>query len=96
MWPLGHAINVAATPFTNTLAIHRLALAPGECAELTGAYIVVPAPALSALKQRPTCLDARADGGLYKDEGLFRGDFPLRFPSIRKGWSSTTISRSPT
>lgn len=66
MWPLGHAIDLAATPFTGTLAIRRLALAPGESAEPTVAYIVVPAPALSASKQRSTCLEARADGGLHK------------------------------
>jgi hypothetical protein len=45
-------IDLAATPFTNTLAIHRLGLAVGEAREVTVAYLAAPDPVPSAMAQR--------------------------------------------
>jgi uncharacterized protein len=65
-------LDLAATPFTNTLAIRRLALQPGETGQLTVAYITVPELAIRALPQRYTCLEISAQGGLYRYEALAR------------------------
>lgn len=66
-------VDISATPFTNTLAIRRMALKPGQSSELTVAYITVPEMELTPVRQRYTCLDLNSQGGLYKYEGLFRG-----------------------
>ena len=49
-------VDLAATPFTNTLPIRRLALAPGKSAEICTAYVSFPDLALSADPQRYTRL----------------------------------------
>jgi uncharacterized protein len=68
-------VDISATPFTNTLAIRRTRLQPGESADLVAAFIAVPEMAVTPSRQRYTCLELRSDGGLYKyeDEGLFQG-----------------------
>ena len=63
-------IDISATPFTNTLPIRRLGLAPGEARDILVAYVAVPALAPEPVRQRYTCLEA---GRLYRYEGLFRG-----------------------
>ena len=55
-------VDISATPFTNTLPIRRLGLQPGESAELTMAYVDVPALRVAPARQRYTCLEARPDG----------------------------------
>src|SRR5688572_14143021 len=35
-------VDISATPFTNTLAIRRMRLKPGETSELVAAYISIP------------------------------------------------------
>lgn len=45
-------IDLAATPFTNTLAIHRLGLVVGEEREVTVAYLAAPDPQPRAVAQR--------------------------------------------
>ncbi len=62
-------VDISATPFTNTLPIRRLGLQPGESAELTVAYIAVPAMQLQPMKQRYTCLELTSGGGRYRYEG---------------------------
>lgn len=62
-------IDVSATPFTNTLPIRRLGLAPGEAREILVAYVAVPALVPEPVWQRYTCLEA---GRRYRYEGLFR------------------------
>lgn len=64
-------VDVSATPFTNTLPIRRLGLAAGAFAEIVVAYVDVPSLALSAERQRYTCLEP---GRRYRFEAL-HGDF---------------------
>jgi uncharacterized protein len=63
-------IDIAVTPFTNTLPVRRLALEPGQSEEITVAYISVPDLSVRAVRQRYT-LQARTDAGsTYRYEGL--------------------------
>jgi hypothetical protein len=66
-------VDINATPFTNTLPIRRLGLAPGEWAEIDVAYILVPEMEVGAVRQRYTCIEQGEDGGRYKYEGLTSG-----------------------
>ena len=50
-------VDITATPFTNTLPIRRLVLAAGQSAEITVAYIDVPALTVTADPQLYTCLE---------------------------------------
>ncbi len=72
-------VDISATPFTNTLPIRRLALKPGQSAELRVAYVLIPEMELMTDRQRYTCLELNADGGLYKYEGL-ESDFIAELP----------------
>ena len=66
-------VDISATPFTNTLAVRRLDLQPGERAGLTVAYVKIPELTLRPVSQRYTC-NWRADTGtIVTYEGLFRG-----------------------
>ncbi|HLZ62404.1 MAG TPA: putative glycolipid-binding domain-containing protein [Ktedonosporobacter sp.] len=66
-------VDITVTPFTNTLPIRRLLLAPGQSADLLVAYISVPDLSVRAAQQRYTCLSRTASGGLYRYEGLESG-----------------------
>lgn len=67
-------LDIQATPFTNSLAIRRLALGAGESADLRVAYLAVPELAVRPVEQRYTCLEALGtQGGEVRYEGLFRG-----------------------
>ncbi len=63
-------IDISATPFTNTLPIRRLALSPGQSAELLVAYVAIPELELKPDRQRYTCLGLGTQEGLYRYEGL--------------------------
>jgi uncharacterized protein len=65
-------MDLAATPFTNTLAIRRLALQPGEMRQLTVVHITVPELTIRALPQRYTCLEVGSQGSVYRYEALSR------------------------
>ena len=91
-------VDISATPFTNTLPIRRLALEPGESEELTVTYIRVPELLVGPERQRYGCLEAKADGGLYRFEALpsgFTAELPvdveglvLDYPGLfRRAWS---------
>lgn len=70
---LGAAIDVdiAATPFTNTLPIRRLELQPGRSRELQVVYVnPFPTLSISSARQRYTCLHRDASGGRYRYESL--------------------------
>ena len=63
-------VDISATPFTNTLPIRRLALTPGQPADLLVAYITIPDLSVRPVQQRYTCLSRTASGGVYRYEGL--------------------------
>jgi hypothetical protein len=73
-------VDVSETPFTNTLPIRRLGLAPGESAEISVAYFdgteLQPWPE----PQRYTRLETGDGGGRYRFESLdggFTADLPV-------------------
>ncbi len=73
-------VDISATPFTNTLAIRRLSLKPGQSADLTVVYVAVPDLHVAPVEQRYTCVQTDAGGGVYTYEGLFRNvcaDLPV-------------------
>ena len=91
-------VDISATPFTNTLPIRRLGLRPGESEELSVAYVRVPELLLGSERQRYGCLEARAEGGLYRFEALpsgFTAELPvdadglvIDYPGLfRRAWS---------
>jgi uncharacterized protein len=91
-------VDISATPFTNTLPIRRLGLEPGESEELTVTYIRVPELLVGPERQRYGCLEAKADGGLYRFEALpseFTAELPvdadglvIDYPGLfRRAWS---------
>ncbi len=91
-------VDLSASPFTNTLPIRRLDLAPGRSADLAVAYVAIPALTVTPAPQRYRCLEARANGGCYRFESLdsgFAADLPvdadglvLDYPGLfRRTWS---------
>ena len=73
-------VDIMVTPFTNTLPIRRLALAPGQSAEITVVYIGVPDLAVRPVRQRYTHLVRTDAGSTYHFEGLesgFRADLAV-------------------
>ena len=91
-------VDISATPFTNTLPIRRLGLEPGESEELTVTYVRVPELLVGPERQRYGCLEAQADGGLYRFEALpsgFTAELPvdadglvIDYPGLfRRAWS---------
>ena len=66
-------VDISATPFTNTLAVRRLDLQPGENAGLSVAYIKMPDLTLRPVSQRYACSWRAPTGALVTYEGLFRG-----------------------
>jgi uncharacterized protein len=59
-------VDISVTPFTNTLPIRRLGLAPEESAELSVAYVEGTELQAWPEPQRYTCLDKSDRGGLYR------------------------------
>jgi hypothetical protein len=62
-------VDLAATPFTNTIPIRRLGLGQGEARDLKVVYVPMPGLAPAAVAQRYSCL---APGRSYCYDGLFR------------------------
>ncbi|MGF6758639.1 putative glycolipid-binding domain-containing protein [Paraburkholderia sp. GAS42] len=62
-------IDIAATPFTNTLPIRRLQLAPGARQPISVAYISTPDLAVTRVEQAYSCIDLDRE---YRYEGIFR------------------------
>lgn len=68
-----HEVDIAATPFTNTLPTRRLALSAGESVEISVAYIEAPDLRVHPVRQRYTCVRPFGPtGGQYRYEALFR------------------------
>jgi uncharacterized protein len=91
-------VDISATPFTNTLLIHRLGLKPGESEEIILTYVRVPELLVGPERQRYGCLEARTDSGLYRFEALpsgFTAELPvdadglvIDYPGLfRRAWS---------
>lgn len=73
-------VDISATPFTNTLPINRLQLAPGEARDIRVVYIAVPSLHVSVAPQRYTCLEQHADGATWQYRSLgndFVADLPV-------------------
>jgi hypothetical protein len=96
-----HDVDIRVTPFTNTLPIRRLALAPGASAELHVGYITVPDLSIRPVRQRYTCLARSESGGIYRYDSLdsgFRADLTVdahglvvEYPGIwKRVWASVT------
>jgi uncharacterized protein len=62
-------IDIAATPFTNTLPIRRLQLAEGERKPITVAYISTPDLQVTRVEQAYSCIALNRE---YRYEGIFR------------------------
>jgi uncharacterized protein len=90
-------VDISETPFTNTLPVRRLGLAPGESAEITVAYFdgaeLQPWPE----PQRYTCLEKSSGGALFRFlslDGGFTADLHvdadglvLDYPGLfRRAW----------
>jgi uncharacterized protein len=63
-------VDLAATPFTNTLPIRRLNLARGERRTIRVVYVTVPALELTPVEQAYTCVEPWRR---YRYEGLTSG-----------------------
>jgi hypothetical protein len=61
-------VDINLSPFTNTLPIRRLELAPGAAADLEVVYISLPQLDVHPQRQRYTCLRRDASGALYRYE----------------------------
>ena len=73
-------VDISVTPFTNTLPIRRLGLAPMESAEISVAYFEGTELQAWPEPQRYTCLEKRDRGGLYRFQSLdggFTADLPV-------------------
>lgn len=77
-------VDISATPFTNTLPIRRLRLAPGESARISVAFVGVGEMRVWAEPQSYLCLEAAPTaGGFYRFEALgngFSDDPPVDLP----------------
>jgi hypothetical protein len=62
-------IDIAATPYTNTLPIRRLQLAEGERQPISVAYISTPDLQVSRAEQAYSCIALKR---VYRYEGIFR------------------------
>ncbi|HEV3425507.1 MAG TPA: putative glycolipid-binding domain-containing protein [Paraburkholderia sp.] len=62
-------IDIAATPFTNTLPIRRLQLTEGERRPIPMAYISTPDLQVTRVEQAYTCIELNRE---YRYEGIFR------------------------
>jgi len=73
-------LDIAATPFTNTLALKRLDLKPGQATEIRTAYVSLPGLAVRPVPQRYACLARSPQGQSVAYEGIstgFKAELPL-------------------
>ncbi len=80
-----HDVDIYYSPFTNTLAIRRLALPPTESADINVVFINVPDLKVSAVRQRYAFLQQTSKGGLYRYESLASGfttELPVDFDGL--------------
>jgi len=77
-------VDISATPFTNTLPIRRLALAPGATADLNVLYVELPELSALPARQHYTCLATNAGGARYRFEAPASG-FVAELPVDQDG-----------
>ncbi len=74
-------LDIAVTPFTNSLPIRRLRLAAGEIADIRAVYVPLPELTPVAAEQSYVCLrPLGVSGGLYRYESRssgFAADLPV-------------------
>lgn len=75
-------IDIYFSPFTNTLAIRRLALQEGKSAQTQVVFISVPELSFSIARQQYTFIKDSGENGLYEYESLTSG-FKTRLPVDR-------------
>jgi hypothetical protein len=81
-------VDLSATPFSNTLPIRRLGLALGQSAEITTAYIDIPALHVSADRQRYTRIAPSTyryeslDGSFVRDVEVDDEGFVTDYPGL--------------
>ena len=76
----GIDVDITATPFTNTLALKRLDLKPGQSAEIKTAYVSLPGLAVRPDAQRYSCKARSAKGQTLLYESLaidFKAELPI-------------------
>ena len=66
-------LDLTVSPFTNTLAIHQLGLAPNEAKEMTAVYVKIPQLEVVPAKQRYQRLDANEPPRRFLYTGLETG-----------------------
>lgn len=66
-------LDISVTPFTNTLAIQQLALAPDEAKEMTAVYVNLPQLEVTPARQRYRRLDSTHPPKRFLYEGLGTG-----------------------
>lgn len=66
-------IDLTISPFTNTLAIRQLKLAPNEAKEISAVYVNIPQLEVSSARQRYQRLDAAEPPRRYLYSGLDTG-----------------------
>lgn len=82
-------IDLAASPFTNTLPIRRLGLRRGQSADIRAAYIRVPELDVTSDPQRYTCLEplasyryASLDSDFSRDIETDRHGLVISYPGL--------------
>ena len=71
-------VDIAVTPFTNTLPIRRLPWRPGQARDLLMVYVAVPEMTVQPARQRYTCLESGAAGATFRYEsGSFGRDLRI-------------------
>ena len=74
----GHCLSLTICPGW-LIILASLKLSPGQSAELLVAYILIPEIELMTDRQRYTCLELHAQGGLYRYESM-ESDFKAELP----------------
>jgi hypothetical protein len=63
-------VDISATPFTNTLAIRRTDLRPGQSVTLKIVYVNVPSLEIRPAEQRYSCVERSGRGGVFGYESI--------------------------
>ena len=76
-------VDIAATPFTNSLPIRRLPWQVGQSRDLRMVWLLVPELTVRPADQRYTCLEKRRDGATFR---YASGDFHVDLPVDADGY----------